>query len=146
MAGHTATVSWERGSGDFFGSSFTRDHRWTFPGGVEVPASAAPEFQGNGACVDPEEAFVAALSSCHMLAFLTIAARRGLRVESYEDRAVGTLGRNARGRTAVVRVVLRPRIKFNGRKPAGDDLARLHESAHRGCFIANSVSTEVEIR
>jgi organic hydroperoxide reductase OsmC/OhrA len=139
-------VRWARGGEPFTYEGYPRRHRWTFAGGVALDASSAPEYLGDPALPNPEEALVAALSSCHMLTFLAVAARKRLTVESYEDDAVGRMEKNEQGKLAVTRVQLRPRVVFSGEKrPDADELAKLHESAHRACFIANSVRTEVTI-
>jgi organic hydroperoxide reductase OsmC/OhrA len=141
---HRASIAWSRGDHDFSYESYSRSHVWRFEGGIEVAASAASEFLGSADLVDPEEAFVASISSCHMLTFLALAARRRLVVESYEDAAVGYMEKNADGRLAVTRVVLDPRVTFGGSKsPSGEGLARLHHRAHEECFIANSVRTSI---
>jgi organic hydroperoxide reductase OsmC/OhrA len=119
-----------------------------FDGGVEVPASASPHVVpvplSVAAAVDPEEAFVASVSSCHMLWFLSIAAKRGLVVDSYRDDAVGIMGRNARGKTVVATIRLRPLVSFGGGgSPTREDLAELHHQAHEQCYIASSITTEV---
>src|SRR5262245_17676264 len=129
---------------------YGRAHRWTFDGGVGVPASASPHVVpapfSDESAVDPEEALVAALSSCHMLTFLWLAARRGFVIDSYEDDAVGRMGKNAAGREAVTHVTLRPRIVFSGaRSPTSEELSALHHEAHEQCYIANSVTTAVEV-
>jgi organic hydroperoxide reductase OsmC/OhrA len=145
MSEHRVRVRWERGSVDFGYETYPRDHVWDFEGGVRVPATAAPQFRGNPERVDPEAAFVAALSSCHMLTFLAIASRKRLVVDAYEDDAVGQLAKNEAGKLAMTRVVLRPRVDFAGAAPAPEVIAELHERAHRECFIANSVVTQVEV-
>lgn len=146
MAEHTATISWKRTSDDFAYESYNREHTWTFKGGVRVRASASPAYRGNPDCPDPEDALVAALSSCHMLSFLAIAARKKLTVDSYEDDAVGHLEKNAAGQLAVTRVVLRPQIRFGGANaPSADELKKLHDESHHVCFIANSVLTTVTV-
>ena len=145
MSEHRATVHWNRQDTPFTAKEYTRDHVWKFEGGTEVRASAAPEFLGNDTLVDPEEAFVAALSSCHMLTFLALAARDGLVVDDYEDDAVGLMERNADKRVAITRVVLRPKISWGGDSPSTEQLDKLHASAHRHCFIANSVTTEISV-
>lgn len=146
MSEHRASLRWRRGEAAFTYETYTRDHVWRFPGGVEVPASSAPEFRGNAARVDPEAALVAALSSCHMLTFLAIAARKRIVVESYDDDAVGVLEKNADGKLAVTRVVLRPKVVFGeGASVSKEDLERLHHRSHEECFIANSVKTEVTV-
>ena len=146
MSEHRASLRWRRGEAAFTYETYTRDHVWRFPGGVEVPASSAPEFRGNAARVDPEAALVAALSSCHMLTFLAIAARKRIVIESYDDDAVGVLEKNADGKLAVTRVVLRPKVVFGeGASVSKEDLERLHHRSHEECFIANSVKTEVTV-
>ena len=146
MSEHRATVSWRRESDDFAYESYNRGHGWSFDSGVEVPASAAPDFLGDPDRVDPEEAFVAAISSCHMLTFLAIAARKRLVVDGYRDEAVGHMEKNEDGRLAITRVVLRPRIEFAGDgAPSADVLEKMHHQAHEHCFIANSVRTEVTV-
>ncbi|MGH7291322.1 MAG: OsmC family protein, partial [Myxococcota bacterium] len=111
-----------------------------------LDASAAPEYRGRADLPNPEEALVAALSSCHMLTFLAIAARRRFVVDSYTDDAVGHMEKNADGKLAITRVELHPRIVFSGEKqPNAEELARLHEVSHRECFVANSVKTEVSV-
>ena len=146
MSEHKATISWTRGGKDFAYESYSRDHTWRFDGGVEVAGSAAPAYLGNPANVDPEEAFVASVASCHMLTFLAIAARRRFVVDGYEDAAVGHMEKNAEGKLAVTRVDLHPKITFAGEKrPSPDEIAHLHELAHENCFIANSVRTEITV-
>lgn len=146
MSEHKATIKWSRGGKDFAYKSYSRDHIWRFDNGVEVPASATPSYLGNPQRVDPEAAFVASLSSCHMLTFLALAANRGFVVESYEDAAVGHLGKNAQGKMAITRVELHPSITYGGAKqPTAEDLDWLHEKAHKECFIANSVTTDVRV-
>jgi organic hydroperoxide reductase OsmC/OhrA len=146
---HRATVSWRLDEGDFLKRRYSRVHRLSFEGGAQVtgsPASAIvppPYSAADG--VDPESAFTAALSACHMLWFLDHAARGGFVVTSYVDAAEGALGRNAAGKMAMTRVVLRPVIEFSGEAPSPAELARLHEAAHADCFIANSVTTEVVV-
>ena len=144
MSEHKANIKWTRGSVDFAYKTYSRDHSWRFDNGVEVPASAAPAYLGNAQRVDPEAAFVAALSSCHMLTFLALASNKGFVVDSYEDSAIGHLEKNAGGKLAITRVELHPKIIYGGAKqPTPADLEWLHDKAHRECFIANSVTTEV---
>lgn len=146
MSEHHATISWKRTGPDFSYEKYTRDHTWAFDGGVTVAASASPTYRGNPKLVDPEEALVAALSSCHMLTFLALAARKRLTVDAYDDEAVGYLEKNSQGQLAVTRVVLRPKVRFEGATaPSAEDLAALHDKAHHECFIANSVLTEVTV-
>ena len=145
MSEHRATIDWNLGDREFTYDTYSRDHQWRFEGGIEVDASAAPSFLGSEERVDPEEALVAAISSCHMLTLLAIAARKRLRVLSYRDAAIGFLEKNEDGKLAVTRVELRPRIEFGDAAPSAEVLERLHKSAHRNCFIANSVRTEVTV-
>jgi len=146
MSEHKATIDWRRETPDFGYETYNRDHGWTFDAGITVRASAAPEYKGGASCVDPEEAFVASLSSCHMLTFLAVAAKKKYVVDSYRDEAVGHLEKNEAGQLAVTRATLRPKVQFSGdRIPNAEDLQSLHASAHRHCFIANSVKTEVTI-
>jgi organic hydroperoxide reductase OsmC/OhrA len=149
MSEYTARLLWQRGPLEKFSDNrYSRRHTITFDGGFELVGSSSPSvvplpFSDAGA-VDPEEMFVASLSSCHMLWFLSLAAVAGHRVERYEDDAAGTMARNARGRIAMTRVVLRPRVVFvEGAGPDEAALAALHHEAHDKCFIANSVQTEV---
>ena len=146
MSEHKATIRWSRDGKDFAYKSYSRDHVWKFDNGIEVAASAAPAYLGNPQRVDPEAAFVASLSSCHMLTFLALASNKGFVVDSYEDHAVGHVEKNAEGKLAVTRVELHPNIVFSGAKtPSQADLDWLHDKAHRECFIANSVTTEVRV-
>jgi organic hydroperoxide reductase OsmC/OhrA len=143
-------VHWERGAAPFTDNRYSRGHSWHFDGGVEVPASSSPQVVrvplSVEAAVDPEEAFVASLSSCHMLWFLSLAAAARWRVDDYTDDASGVLGKNAAGRMAMLTVRLRPRVSFSGeRLPSREDIARLHHRAHEECFIANSVTTDVQV-
>jgi organic hydroperoxide reductase OsmC/OhrA len=146
MSEHVATIKWVRNNTDFSYKKYSRDHSWIFDNGVEVPGSAAPAYLGNPQRVDPEAAFVAALSSCHMLTFLALASNKNFVVDSYEDRAVGHLEKNAAGKLAITRVELHPKIAFGAAKmPTATDLDWLHDKAHRECFIANSVTTTIEV-
>ena len=145
---HTALIRWQLGDADFLGKRYSRAHTWTFDGGVVVPASSSPLVvplpMSDAGAVDPEEAFVASLSSCHMLWFLDIASRAGYAVDSYEDAADGRMGRNAASKLVVDVVTLRPRARFAGaRVPDPAALAALHHEAHEECFLANSVRCEI---
>ena len=148
---HEATVRWERGPGEAFTDNrYTRAHEWRFDGGAVVPASASPHNVrvpfADPAAVDPEEAFVAALSSCHMLFFLAFAAARGLAVDTYMDAAQGRMAKAPDGREWLDRVILRPRIAFDGdRRPTPAEIEALHHAAHEACFLANSVKSEVVV-
>ncbi len=148
MSQHTADVVWQRNGQSFLDQRYSRAHRWHFDGGAEVPASASPHVvplpYSDAGAIDPEEAFVASLASCHMLWFLSLAAERGFCVDRYTDHAIGEMGRDATGRLAVTVVTLRPEAVFAGeRLPSRDDIEALHHAAHDACFIANSVRSEV---
>ncbi|MEZ4221178.1 MAG: OsmC family protein [Polyangiaceae bacterium] len=149
MSQHRATVAWHAGNGNFRDGSYSRAHTWAFDGGLTVPASPSPQVvrppQSDPSAVDPEEAFVAAISSCHLLTFLYLAQRRGLEVESYVDEAVGVMTKNERRVPWVSRVELRPRVTFVGQPPDDELLAELHHQAHELCFISNSVKTEIVV-
>jgi organic hydroperoxide reductase OsmC/OhrA len=145
MSEHRATVHWNRSGREFTHKQYSREHVWKFVGGSEVRASAAPQYLGDPALVDPEEAFVASISSCHMLTFLALAARDGFVVDDYRDEAVGLMERNEHKRIAITKVTLRPEITWGGPPPDEAQLAKLHENAHKHCFIANSVSTEITV-
>ena len=147
MSVHRATVSWKR-EGDFARKKYYRAHTWRFDGGIEVPASASPlvvpKPYSVDAAVDPEEAFVAAISSCHMLTFLFLVANEGFVVESYVDEAEGRLTVEG-AKQWVSEVVLRPRIEFAGQAPTAERLQVFHEAAHEQCFIAQSVKTAIRV-
>lgn len=148
MAEYQAIVEWQRNGATFTDKRYGRGHRWLFDGGVEIAASSSPHVvpvpMSVASAVDPEEAFVASLSSCHMLWFLSIAAGRGLVVESYRDDARGVMGKDAEGKLAITRVALRPVVRFVGdRQPGQAEVMALHHEAHEACFIARSVKTEV---
>lgn len=151
MAEYKAIIKWQRNGPDFLKGKYSREHTWTFDGGVTVPASSSPHVvpapYSNTSCVDPEEAFVASLSSCHMLTFLFLAQKRGFQIDSYEDEAIGVLTKNDDGTVWVSAVTLHPKIAFSGDKlPSLTDKEHLHEMAHKQCFISNSVKTEVTVR
>jgi organic hydroperoxide reductase OsmC/OhrA len=149
MSEYFATIHWKRDANEpFVDARYSREHRWEFDGGAIVKASPSPHIvpapYSVAANVDPEEAFVASLSSCHMLFFLSIAASRKYLVDAYVDRAIGIMSRNDEGRLAMTRVTLRPAIHFSGSKqPNRAQLEKMHHQAHQQCFIANSVKTEV---
>jgi organic hydroperoxide reductase OsmC/OhrA len=146
MSEHHATIAWVRGSTEFTYDKYPRAHTWSFPCGIRIEASSAPEYLGSADRVNPEEALVAALSSCHMLTFLALAARKRLVVERYDDAAVGVLEKNAGGKLAVTRITLRPKVVFaEDAAPSLPDIQKLHDKAHEHCFIANSLQTEVRI-
>src|SRR5262245_50556870 len=148
MAEYTAAIVWNRNGATFTDNRYSRGHRWLFDGGVEVPASSSPHVvpipMSVAAAVDPEEAYVASLSSCHMLWFLFLAAKRGFVVDSYKDQAVGVMGKDASGKLAMTRVTLRPEVRFGGQvQPKADEMIALHHAAHEECFIARSVNSDV---
>jgi len=145
---HTATVVWERGDAAFVDNRYSRRHVIRFDGGAQMPGSSSPTVvkapYSDPAAVDPEEMFIASLSSCHMLWFLSLAAAEKFRVDRYEDEAEGVMEKNAEGKMAVTRVTLRPKVVCSGDKmPGAGDLDRLHHKAHEECFIASSVRTDV---
>jgi len=150
MSEHRATISWIRRDPDFAQGRYSREHTWTFDGGITLPASPAtssvPPPYSNPAAVDPEEAFVAAVSSCHMLTFLFLAARQGFVVDRYEDAAVGNMTKNERGVPWVSTIHLDPQVAYSGeRQPSAAQVAALHHAAHEQCFIAASIRTEVRV-
>jgi len=150
MSEHKATISWKRTGRDFLAGKYSREHTWRFDGGVTVPASPSPSVvpapYSNPAHVDPEEAFVAAISSCHMLTYLYLASKQGFEVDSYDDESVGVMAKNERGVPWVSSVTLHPQIAYSGDKiPTPADEERLHHMAHEQCFIANSIKTEVTV-
>jgi organic hydroperoxide reductase OsmC/OhrA len=150
MSEHKATIKWKAGEGDFARGRYSREHTWTLDGGMTIDASSSPSVvpvpMSNPAYVDPEEAFVASLSSCHMLTFLYVASRKGFVVASYDDEAVGTMTKNADGTPWMSAVALRPKIVYAGdKRPTPEEEHELHEAAHHGCFIAQSVKTDVRV-
>jgi organic hydroperoxide reductase OsmC/OhrA len=150
MSEHKAIIRWKRTSEEFLKGKYSREHTWTFDGGLTVPASPSPSVVpapwSNPANVDPEEAFVAAISSCHMLTYLYVASKQGFQLDSYDDEAVGMITKNERGVPWVSSVTLHPKIVYSGEKrPAPADEDRLHHLAHEQCFIANSVKTQVTV-
>ena len=150
MSIHSASIIWERPeSAKFVDNRYSRAHRWEFDGGAVVSASSSPAVVpvplSDPAGVDPEEAFVASLSSCHMLWFLFFAAKGGFVVDAYRDAAVGHMEKNAEGSQWMARVVLKPDVRFSGAAPDPDAMAAMHDKAHHACFIANSVKTVVTV-
>jgi len=145
MSEHHAKISWQRTSQDYTYQTYNRAHEWQFAG-TTVPASATKDYRGDSERVNPEEALVAALSSCHMLTFLAIAAKKKLSLDSYTDEAVGFMEKNEAGRLAITRVTLRPRIVWSaGVSVSSEELEKMHHEAHEGCFIANSVKTSITV-
>ena len=150
MSEYCATIRWGRGKQPFTDKRYNRGHKWEFDGGLTVPASASPDIvplpMSIAENVDPEEAFVASLSSCHMLFFLDLAATAGFVIDDYTDAAIGKLGKNAEGRIAMTSVTLRPLTNWSGTTiPDHQEIEEMHHRAHELCFIANSVKTEVLI-
>lgn len=150
MSEHKATIEWERNSPDFLAGKYSREHTWVFDGGAKVGASSSPSVVrppfSNPACVDPEEAFVASVSSCHMLWYLSLAAQQGFQVDRYRDEAVGLMTKDEKGILWISSVRLDPKIAYSGEKqPSAADEERLHHQAHERCFIANSIKTSVTI-
>ncbi len=148
---YNVKIAWKKGSGEaFVDNKYSRAHTWSFDGGIDLEASSSPHVvpvpQSSEAAVDPEEAFVASLSSCHMLWFLSLAVEKKLVVTSYEDNAEGILGKNEEGKLAMTKVTLRPKVDFGGENvPSTEQIAELHHEAHEKCFIANSVKTKISI-
>lgn len=150
MHTYEATVSWKKGDQNFSDNRYSRAHIWRFDGGAQVAASSSPlsvpEPMSVAANVDPEEALIAATSSCHMLFFLSFAARGGFVVDDYVDRAVGVMEKGSDGKIAITRITLRPAIRFSGeRHPTAHELADLHHRSHDACYIANSIKAEVTV-
>lgn len=150
MANYQATVQWSRDGANFLDNKYSREHQWVFDGGVTISGSSSPHVvpvpYSNPAAVDPEEALIVALASCHMLSFLYVAAQQGYVVDDYRDEAVGKMTKNDAGKYWVSEVTLHPKILFSGNKaPDQSELAELHHLAHQECFIANSVKTDVRV-
>ena len=150
MSIYTANIKWKSDSPDTFTKSrYTRGHTWAFDGGIEVPASSSPHSvrvpYSVEQAVDPEEALVAATASCHMLTFLWVAARKGFVIDSYEDNAIGEMDEGG-GKPWVSKITLDPKIEWAGDpRPTDDEIAEMHHSAHEGCYIANSIKSEVVV-
>ena len=146
MSEHKASTRWKRDTDDFNIKTFKRDHEIHFENGVVIHSSSAPDFTGNPDLNNPEDLFVASVSSCHMLTFLAVASIKKFTVDRYTDNAVGFLEKNSSGKMMMNRVVLNPKIEFSGDKqPSESELGKLHEKAHKGCFIANSIKSQVEV-
>ncbi len=144
MSEHKAHLVWTRDNLDFGYKNYSRNHAWTFENGTKLEASAATQYLGDSSRVDPEQAFVASLSSCHLLTFLALASFQKLTIERYEDNAIGHLAKNDAGRMVISRVDLYPKIDFaEGINPTRDQLEELHHKAHEECFLANSVTCEI---
>jgi organic hydroperoxide reductase OsmC/OhrA len=147
---YEAVISWKRLGAKFTDNRYSRGHEWSFDGGVKVMASSSPSVVSAPysivEAVDPEEALVASAASCHMLWFLSIAAKRGFVVESYVDKATGIMEKNSEGKLAITRITLRPKVEFSvDRAPSAEELQSLHNSAHDECYIANSLKSEVVV-
>ena len=150
MSTYQATVSWQRNGQTFSDNQYSRDHQWLFDGGASIAASSSPHIvplpHSVEENVDPEEAFIASLSSCHMLFFLSIAAKKKYIIDSYIDEATGVLEKNNQGKLAMTHVILNPNIHFGGEQPSPEEIQKIHHLAHQECFIANSVLTTIEIK
>jgi organic hydroperoxide reductase OsmC/OhrA len=150
MSEHTATVRWSMKDGDFLKGRYSRVHTWLLDGGAAIAASPSPSVvpvpYSDPALIDPEEAFVASIASCHMLTFLFLASKQGFIVHSYQDDAVGTMTKNEHGMPWVSAVVLHPHVEYaEGKVPTADQEAALHDRAHHECFISNSVTTDITV-
>ena len=151
MSTYTAKITWKSDSPESFAKNqYTRGHTWTFDGGIEVPASSSPHAVrvpfSVEAAVDPEEALVASVSSCHMLTFLWVSATGGFNIESYSDDAVGEMTKGDDGKEWISKITLNPNIVWIGERiPTADEIAKLHHSAHEGCYIANSIKSEIVV-
>jgi organic hydroperoxide reductase OsmC/OhrA len=147
MSEHRTSLQWSRNGGPFARGNYVPDHEIRYSGGQTLHGAPSPEFGGSGAHADPEQILLSALSSCHMLTFLAVAANRGYVVDSYSDDAVALLGKNADGKMAVIQATLSPKVVFSpDRQPSAEDYAKMHERAHAGCFIANSIKTSVDVQ
>lgn len=151
MSSYTAKIAWTSDSPETFAKNrYSRGHEWSFDGGVTVPASSSPQVVNRysvEAAVDPEEALVASASACHMLTFLYLAARAGFRIDSYTDNAVGEMSANENGKQWMSRITLDPQIEWAGERiPTQGEIAELHHSAHKECYIANSILSEISIK
>jgi organic hydroperoxide reductase OsmC/OhrA len=149
MSRYTATVRWARGDAKFTDNRYSRGHAWQFDGGAVVRGSSSPHSvplpYSDASAVDPEEAFVAAISSCHMLFFLSIAAKRGHRIDDYVDEAEGFLEQDSDGLMSMTRVILHPRIEWSrDERPSAEDIVAMHDEAHHRCYIANSVKSTID--
>lgn len=151
MSQHTAVIEWQRGDQPFSDNKYSRAHNWTFDGGAVVRGSSTPSAMippplSDERAVDPEEALVAAVSSCHMMFFLAYARKDGFIVDSYRDAAEGTLGKDERGKISITDIVLRPAVSWSGDKvPDAAQIADLHHRAHEACYIGNSVRSTVTV-
>ncbi|MEO8573663.1 MAG: OsmC family protein [Pyrinomonadaceae bacterium] len=151
MSTYTAKITWKNDSPETFTKNrYTRGHTWSFDGGIEVAASSSPNAVrvpfSVEAAVDPEEALVASASSCHMLTFLWVAATKRFQIDSYEDNAVGEMTKNDEGKEWMSKITLDPQIQWSGDKmPTSDEIAEMHHAAHEGCYIANSIKSEIVI-
>jgi organic hydroperoxide reductase OsmC/OhrA len=147
MSEHRVSIEWSRNGGPFARGNYSPDHLIRYAGGQTLHGSPSSTYAGNDAYADPEQLLLSALSACHMLTFLAVAANRGYVIDSYADDAIALLDKNAEGKFAVVSAILAPKVEFSGEKrPTADEYAKLHERAHQGCFIANSVKTIVEVK
>ncbi len=150
MSTYNVKICWQRKDDIFTDNKYNRAHQWEFDGGVIIPASSSPQVvplpYSDDSAVDPEEAFLASLSSCHMLWFLSVAAKKGYVVEKYNDDATAIMAKNEKGKLAITRVILQPNVTYAPDTVSKKDNLKMHEEAHEKCFIANSVRTEIEIK
>lgn len=150
MSEHIATIKWQRNQAKFTDNKYSREHLWQFDGGTKIPASSSPQVvpvpHSNPNYIDPEEAFIASIASCHMLWFLAIAANQEFTIESYLDRAVGLMSQNKDGKLAMTQITLSPTIVFSADNlPTTKQVEKMHQEAHQNCFLANSIKTEIII-
>ena len=146
MADRSLSLEWSRTTPSFNYDSYSRNHIVRFGDGGAVCSSSAPEFHGDPRCLDPEQAFVMSLASCHLLTFLAIASKKGYTVDKYIDKSAAELGKNKQGKSAIVKVELRPAVTFSGEKiPSLEEFNALHDRAHRGCIVANTIDGNVAI-
>jgi organic hydroperoxide reductase OsmC/OhrA len=150
MSDYKALISWKLQGSEFLKGRYSREHTWTFDGGLSVPASSSPSVVptpwSNPAAIDPEEAFVASIASCHMLTFIFLAGKKGFQIGGYSDEAVGVMTKNERGVPWVSTVTLHPKIDYSGdKRPTTEEIEQLHHHAHEQCYIANSIKTEVKV-
>ncbi|MDA1353736.1 MAG: OsmC family protein [bacterium] len=147
MSIHHTQLNWKLTAESFAYETFNREHTMTYKDGLSIPASSAPDYLGKPAHVDPEEALIGAVSSCHMLTFLALASKKRYTVSAYADNAQGTLEKNNDGVLAITTIQLHPKITFEGEKiPNAEELAAMHDKAHQHCFIANSIKAKVTVQ
>jgi organic hydroperoxide reductase OsmC/OhrA len=147
MSEHKVELDWKLETEDFDIKKYNREHTITFKNGQKIQASAATAYLGKADFIDPEEAFIGSFASCHMLTFLAVASKRGFKISSYEDTAIGVLAKNEQGKMSITNVMLNPNIEFTGDKiPSDEEISDMHDKAHQECFIANSVNSKIEVK